>query len=172
MESTVLDFGSNLAHTDFLRLVGILAPFFLKQLNHVLRESGADKNPFCEHFSSREAFKEIFKLSFGKEFERERVQDPEPNAFELLVCQRVMLQEASNFDIKVEVDSCVLIFIVDTKGADYPTKYVFKLITAEIREFQETIEGDLVLLLTIFHYVGELKDLKLVFLDLALGCEY
>ena len=135
MESTVLDFCSNLTHTDFLRLVGILAPLLLKQLNHVLRKSGADENSFREHFSSGEALKEIFKLSFGKEFKWERVQDPEPNAFELLVCQCVVLQEASNFDIKVEVDSGVLVFIVDTKGADYPTKYVFKLITTEIWEF-------------------------------------
>ena len=135
MESTVLDFGSNFAHTDFLRLVGILASLLLKQLNHVLRESGADENPFREHFSSGKSLKEIFKLSFGKEFKWERVQDPKPNAFELLICQCVMLQEASYFDIKVEVDPGVLVLIVDTKGADYPTKYVFKLIATEIREF-------------------------------------
>ena len=66
MESTILEFLSDLAHSDFLRLFFILAPLLLKQLNHIFRESCADKDLFREHFSSREALKEVFELSFGK----------------------------------------------------------------------------------------------------------
>ena len=47
-----------------------------------------------------------------------------------------MLEEASYFDIEVKVDPGVLVFIVDTEGAENPIEYVFELVAANIREFQ------------------------------------
>ena len=136
MEGTILNFFSNLAHTNFFRLFLIFAPLLLEQLNHVFREGGAYKNLFGEHFSSRKALKEIFKLNLCKLLKLEWVQNPEPNACQLLVCQSVVLEKASYFDIEIKVNSGVLVIIIDTKGPEYSTKYFFELVTAEIREFE------------------------------------
>jgi len=121
----------------------------------------AHKNLLSLDFATSEPFEQIAQINLSQSVPRAWIDDLEPRLDHLIPANQVVLHEAFDAHIHVEVNPRVCVPTIDTKGLHDSIHDIIELILFNVRELQEAVKSDLVLHLELTEQICHLVHLLL-----------
>ena len=141
---------------------------FLEQFDHLLGEMCTDQDLLRLDITTGKPLEKVQQLIFGQGERAARIDNLHPHLHQLILTDCVVLHEALDADIHVEVNTRVRVSIVYAKGENDSVHDIIKLVLFNVRVFEEAGQSYVILgfqitekFLNLVHFLLDLFNLIL-----------